>query len=168
MGNKQQARNEQANMQPEPGVSRFCYRIGSSLILLESDILAEVLTAQSIFPIPFAPEWCAGLTSLRGDLYPVIDMHKVVQGRPATDSCQLLFIQHPRFPPVVFTCDGYPRQLRLPMTALTEHLAENLPGWIPHILLHDNQSLLAADHGRLLRQIQRSANRQDATTHFSA
>lgn len=158
MGSKQQVRNEQETMPSAAGVGRFCYRIGSNLILLEPEILAEVLMLQTVYPAPFAPEWCAGLISLRGDLYPVIDMHKVVQGRPMPKNSQLLLIQHPRFPPVVFTCDGYPRQLRLPVEDITEHPAENLPGWIPHILHHDGQTLLAADHGRLLRRIQRSAS----------
>lgn len=158
MGSKQQARNEQEVIPPAAGVSHFCYRIGSNLILLESDILAEVLMAHTVYSVPFAPEWCAGLISLRGELYPVVDMHKVVQGKGMPETCQLLLIQHPRFPPVIFSCDGYPRQLKLPVENISKYPAENLPGWIPHVLHHDGQTLLAADHGRLLRRIQRSAN----------
>lgn len=143
---------------PTPVASRFCYRIGSHLILLEPEMKAEVLTAQPLYPVPFAPSWCAGLISLRGDLFPVVDMHKVVQGSSSTTQQQLLLVQHFRFPPVVLTCDGYPRQIRLPDEDMTEYPAENLPGWIPHTLQHNGQTLLVADHGRLLRQIQRTTN----------
>jgi chemotaxis signal transduction protein len=143
----------------ESMVSRFCYRIGSHSILLEPVIRAEVLTAHSIYPVPFAPPWCAGLISLRGDLHPVINMHWVVERRSSATQNQLLLIQHPRFPPVVLTCDGYPRQLKLSADDLVEHQGDNLPGWIPHVLHHQGQTLLAADHDRLLRQIQRTQGR---------
>lgn len=146
----------------EAMVNRFCYRIGSHSILLEPDVRAEVLTTQTIYPVPFAPLWCAGLVSLRGDLHPVINMHWVVARRPAASQPQLLLIQHPRFPPVALTCDGYPFQLKLSGNDLDKHEADNLPGWIPHVLHHQGQTLLAADHDRLLRQIQRiSANQAD-------
>lgn len=157
MGNMQFARDEQATNQPVELHSRFCYRIGSNLILLEPTVLAEVLTAQTVYPVPFAPAWCAGLISLRGDLYPVVDMHKVVLGKPMPEAHQLLFLQHPRFSPVILSCDGYPRQLKLPEEDLTEYPADNLPGWIPHVLRHNGQILLAAEHGRLLRQIQNTS-----------
>lgn len=157
MGIQQQARDEQVAVAPVSTTNRFCYRIGSHAILLEPDMRAEVLTSPTIYPVPFAPGWCAGLISLRGDLYPVIDMHWVVERRSSATQPQLLLIQHPRFSPVVLTCDGYPHQLKLSTEDLTEHKGENLPGWIPHVLHHDGRALLAADHGRLLRQIQRNS-----------
>lgn len=134
--------------------SRFCYRIGPNLILMETGVLAEILTDTAVYPVPFAPAWCAGLVSLRGDLYPVVDMHKVVLGNPKPGISQLLLFQHPHFPPVVLTCDGYPNHLKLSAEDLTEHEDAALPGWIPHTLRHRGQTLLKADHGRLLRQIQ--------------
>ncbi len=136
---------------------QFCYRIGTHTILLEPEMRAEVLTAPTLYPVPFAPGWCCGLISLRGDLYPVIDMHWVVQRQSSTTTPQLLLIQHPRFSPVVLTCDGYPRQLKLTPEDLTAHQGDNLPSWIPHVLHHAGNTLLAADHGRLLRHIQRTS-----------
>ncbi|QLQ32990.1 MAG: chemotaxis protein CheW [Candidatus Thiothrix singaporensis] len=164
MGSLQQTSAMQATPAPAPTVSRFCYRIGANLILMEPEILAEILTAATVYPVPFTPDWCAGLISLRGELYPVIDMHRVVLGQPMPDNCQLLFFQHPQFPPVVLSCDGYPRHLKLSREDLTEHNNETLPGWIPHILYHDSQTLLAADHGRLLRHIQRNMTRNPDPT----
>jgi hypothetical protein len=139
--------------------SRFCYRIGTLSILLEPNLKAEVLAAHSVYPLPFAPDWCGGLVSLRGDLFPVMDMHKIVLGKLAPPQIQLLLIQPPQFPPVILTCDGLPYQLKLSDDELIEREGENLPSWIPHTLLHNGQTLLAADHGRLLRQIQRSAGK---------
>jgi chemotaxis signal transduction protein len=139
--------------------SRFCYHIGTHSILLETEIRAEVLGGHTLYPVPFAPPWCAGLISLRGELYPIIDMHHVLQGQSFSTTPQLLLIQHPRFSPIALTCDGYPRQLKLSSQDLHAQPGENLPGWIPHILQHEGVSLLAADHGRLLRHLQRTQGR---------
>ena len=93
---------------------------------------------------------------MRGDLFPVVDMHQVIQGQSATQKTQLLFMEHPQFPPVVITCDGIPRLLRL----ADDHSIQqdnSLPSWIPHGIPHEGQTLLAADHGRLLRYIYRTS-----------
>jgi chemotaxis signal transduction protein len=136
--------------------SRFCYHIGAHTVLLETEIRAEVLGGQTLYPMPFAPAWCAGLISLRGELYPIIDMHQVLQGQSFRKTPQLLLIQHPRFTPIALTCDGYPRQLKLSQDDLEAQADDNLPSWIPHVLTHAGSRLLAADHGRLLRHLQRT------------
>lgn len=136
--------------------NRFCYRVDAHTLLLESAIRAEVLTDQTHYPMPFAPAWCAGLISLRGDLVPIINMHQVVQGQSYQGKPQLLLIQHPQFPPIALTCDGYPRSLKLTAADLTPQAEDNLPSWIPHTLHHHGMRLLAADHGKLLRHIQRT------------
>lgn len=159
MGDEQQARGATISETSAPLISRFCYRIGAHTLLLEATLTAEVLTTQTIHALPFAPDWCAGLVSLRGDLFPVMDMHKVVLGKSAPHQTQLLLIQHPQFSPIILTCDGFPRQLKLSDADLTEYTPENLPSWIPHTLQHNGQTLLAADHGRLLRQIRQTTNR---------
>lgn len=146
---------------PDPATSRFCYRIGQHSVLLESGILAEVLSNPAIYPIPFAPEWCAGFVSLRGDLFPVINMHKVLTGKQAINSTRLLLIHHPSFTPVALTCDGYPFQLKLSAENQADQQLESLPGWIPHAIMHEGRRLLAADHGRLFRQIQHLSGTQN-------
>lgn len=160
MGTQKYARSEEVSASSTSfASSRFCYRIGTYSILLEPNLKAEVLTAHTVYPLPFSPAWCGGLVSLRGDLFPVMDMHKIVHGKAAPAQTQLLLIQHPQFPPVILTCDGLPYQLKLSAEDLTEQEGENLPSWIPHTLLHNGQTLLAADHGRLLRQIQRTSGK---------
>ena len=160
MGTTQLTSDVSGLVPAESGVSRFCYRIGTHFLLLENTVKAEVLTGQQVYPLPFAPEWCAGLTSVRGDLFPVIDMHQVIQGQAATQKTQLLFMEHPQFPPVVITCDGIPRLLKLAESGLLQQVDSNLPSWIPHSIQHEGQTLLAADHGRLLRYIHRASRQQ--------
>lgn len=138
----------------ENTLSRFCYRIGVHNVLLESDAQGEIVTAQTVYPIPFAPAWCRGLISLRGNLYPVIDMHWVLERRTSPAQVQLLLVQPRRFPSAVLTCDGYPNPLKLPADLPAENHT-NLPSWITHTLQYAGQTLLVADHGTLFRQVQR-------------
>lgn len=162
MGATQQLRDERTNSPPSPEAAenRFCYRIGSCLILMEAEILAEILTSHSIYPLPFAPDWCLGLTSLRGDIYPIVDMHRVLLGQSSDGRSQLLLVKHPDFSPVILTCDGYPQQLKLPTDLPPEQTDAKLPGWISHAQHHEGQLLLAANHGRLLRYLQPMSNKR--------
>ncbi len=140
-------------------VSRFYYRVGPHLILLEATLKAEVLMAQPIYALPFAPTWCAGLTSLRGEILPVVDMHQIVLGRPTAAHSQLLLIHPPDTLPVVITCDGYPRQIKLDVATLDAPPTDNLPLWIRTTTTYANETLLVAEHSKLLQYIRRSALR---------
>lgn len=98
----QQAKNDSFSGEAavlNSAASRFTYQIGPHSILIETGVPAEVLTSRKIYAIPFAPHWCAGLTSLRGDLLPVVDMHRIVLGRSFGDDPHLLLLSFPQFPP---------------------------------------------------------------------
>lgn len=147
-------------MPTEPLASRFCYRIGSYWLLMESELVAEIISSPAVYPVPFTADWCLGLVSLRGELYPVVDMHRILLGQSSNKDYRLLLIRHPQFPPIVLACDGYPQQLKIPITELQQQLTKKLPSWIPHSLNYEGQVLLVADHARLLRHIQNSTHQQ--------
>ncbi|MGB0847185.1 MAG: chemotaxis protein CheW [Thiolinea sp.] len=131
----------------------FCYKTGDYHIVLEEGIRSELLTFDSIYPVPFSPDWCIGLASARGDLFPVLDMHRVLlnQSRPGQQS--LLWLKHPAFSPIVVSCDGLPRQIELPAEDEESERMPGLPGWIRQTWVQDNELLLGADHARLFRTL---------------
>lgn len=135
------------------GKTAFCYRVGDYRILLEAGIRSEVLALDVVYPVPYSPEWCAGLTSVRGDLSPVVDMHVVLfrQRRPAKQ--YLLWLQHEAFTPVVVSCDELPRQVTLPDDDAQGGRVPGLPGWVQSVWAQDKGLLLAADHVRLFKII---------------
>jgi chemotaxis signal transduction protein len=137
--------------------NRFYYKVGLHNILLELELKTEVLMAQTIYPLPFAPDWCKGLANVRSELVPVIDMHKIILGRPASIQTNLLLIQHPKFPPAVITCDGYPKQVKLTKDDLNLVLENQLPAWLSQRLQYPTERILVADHGKLLRYIRRNS-----------
>lgn len=137
--------------------NRFYYKVGMHNILLELELKIEVLMTQPIYPLPFAPDWCKGLTNVRSELVPVIDMHKIILGRPASIQTNLLLVHHPKFPPAVLSCDGYPKQVKLTKHDL-DLIAENqLPAWLAYRLQYPAERILVADHGKLLRYIRRNS-----------
>ena len=139
-----------------PTVNRFYYKVGLHNILLELELKIEVLMAQTIYPLPSVPDWCKGLANVRCELVPVIDMHKIVLGRPASIQSNLLLIQHPKFPPTVLTCDGYPKQVKLTQDDANLVAENQSPAWLSQRLQYPTERILVADHGKLLRYIRRN------------
>lgn len=137
----------------------FYYRVGDFRLLLETDVRAELLTQDSVYPVPFAPSWCSGLMGLRGELYPVVDMHRVLLNQPCPDKHRLLWIQHPAMEPVIITCDGLPAQVKLPETPNddSDSRPAGLPGWVGKAITVEKALYLAADHVRLLKNLNRLA-----------
>ncbi len=131
----------------------FCYKTGEYHIVLETGIRSELLTSDSIYPVPFAPDWCIGLISARGELHPVLDMHKVLLNDERPDKTTLLWLQHPEFAPIVVSCEGLPRQIELPATEDRGERLPGLPGWINQAWMQDDELLLGADHARLFRTL---------------
>ncbi len=134
----------------------FSYKVGDYRILLETGMHSEVLTLDTVYPVPYAPDWCAGLSNVRGDLCPVIDMHKVFFNKQSPKKQYLLWLQHEVFAPVVVSCDELPKQINVPETQEQIGRLPGMPGWIQTVWNHDNTLLLAADHGRLLRLLSKT------------
>lgn len=138
------------------GQTAFSYKVGDYRILLEAGMRSEVLTLDTVYPVPYAPDWCAGLANVRGDLCPVIDMHGVLFKQQRPKKQYLLWLQHEAFAPVVVSCDELPKQVNVPETSEQSGRIPGIPGWVQTIWSHDKVLLLAADHGRLLRLLSKT------------
>lgn len=131
----------------------FCYRTGDYQLVLEPVIRSEILSRDKVYPVPFAPLWCAGLVSVRGELFPVIDMHRVLLNTRRPDKQYLLWLHHEQHAPVVISCDGLPKQIELPDEDEDSQRLPGLPGWIRNTWVYRNELLLGADHLRLFKML---------------
>lgn len=131
----------------------FCYKTGDYYIVLEAGISSELLTLDTIHPVPFSPEWCAGLASVRGELFPVLDMHRVLLNHKRPEQPYLLCLRHEAFKPIIVGCDSLPVQVEVNNDDDKSEHIPGLPGWIRHVWSRDDQVYLAADHGRLFRTL---------------
>ena len=133
----------------------FSYQVADYWLLLEPVIRAEIISAERIHPVPFAPVWCKGLVSLRGELFPVIDMHQILLNKPASNKQYLLWLQYEQFAPVVISSDALPKQIHLPAEESAGEKIPGMPGWIKRNWLIDDALYLGADHLRLFKNLSR-------------
>ena len=125
---------------PPPGMSagivaierqrtRYGFRIGDIGLLVGSDVTSEVLVRASLYPLPKAPIWMAGLVNLRGNLAPVFDM------KPLLELDKRGEIQDQRHVLLLGAGDAVLGILidGLPRTAMTRHPLSRLPP-LPSIL----------------------------------
>lgn len=136
----------------------FCYKTGDYHIVLEEGMRSELLTLDKIYPVPFSPDWCAGLAAVRGELFPVLDMHKVLFNQERPEQPYLLCLRHEAFEPIIVGCDSLPTQAEIQSAETNEHIP-GLPGWIRRTWSTDDKVYLRADHRRLFRTLLGSQKR---------
>lgn len=131
----------------------FCYKTGDYHIVLEAGIRSEILALDQIYPVPFAPDWCVGLAGVRGELFPVLDMHKVLLNQNRPEQPYLLWLKHEQFEPIIVGSDSLPVQVEIKQSDSDGGRIPGLPGWIRSTRSTDRSVYLEADHGRLFRTL---------------
>ncbi len=133
--------------------STFCYKTGDYYIMLEAVIRSEILTLDRIYPVPFAPDWCVGLAGVRGELFPVLNMHKILLNQNRPEQPYLLWLKHEQFDPVIIGSDSLPVQMEAGHSDNDCGRIPGLPGWIRSTRSTDHGVYLEADHRRLFRTL---------------
>lgn len=134
----------------------FFYRIDQLRVLIEDDIKMEVLSESKIYPIPNAPAWYLGTSSVRGTILPVINIHYLLgMDIPATRQRQwLLKLEHPLFSSIIIAIDSLPSQISL--NTLSSFSANNntyYPHWIESSALKNKNVFLFSDHYTLFEAL---------------
>lgn len=70
---------------------------GPERLAVPAAAVAEVLPAVVLHPLPGGPGWVAGVFRRRGAVVPVVDLHKLVTGRPCPDTlhARIVLVDHP-------------------------------------------------------------------------
>lgn len=131
----------------------FYYRVGDFAILLEKSLTTEVFLNLSVTPIPFLPNWCKGLSNLRSDLLPIVDLHQLLMKKSVSQH-HFLYLKHPKFPPIILSCDGYPQPIELDLNDQPAKKSLNLPKWLTQHNDSLGKGLFIADHEVLLKELQ--------------
>ncbi|MGV6809138.1 MAG: chemotaxis protein CheW [bacterium] len=136
----------------------FYYRVGDFAILLEKSLTTEVFLNLSVTTIPFLPNWCKGLTNLRSDLLPIVDLHQLLMKKSVSQH-HFLHLKHPDFPAIILSCDGYPQSIELNPQDRSTKKTLNTPQWLAQHKYHQHKQLsgnglFIADHGFLLKILQ--------------
>lgn len=65
-------------------------QVGDAHLALPIDSVGEVLPVPDVTPVPMAPSWVAGVTSVRGGVVPVIDVGLRLLDAPASREGRLV------------------------------------------------------------------------------
>lgn len=137
--------------------SRFFYSVGLFNFLLEGNIKVENLYEFTINTVPYAPEWCAGVTSIRGNIMPVVNMHTFLKTGKQSDSRnkKLMMLEHKHHSPIVFEID------KLPELISTDHYMDapvptKSPVWVKRALKNEQNVIYEINHAELLQQLKKS------------
>lgn len=88
-------RPRQATQSPDAGAQRQGFRVGSLRLMIRYEDGSELAEMPSVFPLPNAPRWFAGITNLHGALVPVFDPAPLLSvKRVAQQQTMLLVLGH--------------------------------------------------------------------------
>ena len=132
----------------------FCYDVNEKCIVIESGIQIEVLEKSTVYPIPNAPKWYSGVTSLRGDILTVVNMHFLLNAKQSIKPKRLIKLKHPDFQALVIAIDNLPYQSNVNKLVNNKKNNNNYPAWISSFSKHDQNTFLFADHATLFRAMQ--------------
>ncbi len=136
----------------------FYYEINDTRIFIESGIKMEVLEQSIIYPVPNAPKWYSGVTSLRGDILIIVNLHFLLNAKLNSKTKRLLKLEHPDFPPLALAVDSPPHQYDVNTLIDSKKTNnKNYPEWITSFSTHNNYTYLFADHAALFNAMQSSS-----------
>lgn len=134
--------------------NRFFYTIGLFNFLLEESIKVENLYNSTVNSVPYAPEWCSGITSIRGNIIPVVNMHiflKTGKNIPSKKK-KLMMIEHNNHSPIVFEIDRLPEVISTDNYTYTQ-LPNKSPIWLKKALRNEENIIYEINHSELLKQL---------------
>ncbi|WP_142847610.1 chemotaxis protein CheW [Telmatospirillum sp. J64-1] len=90
-------------IKPVLGEAALAFRLREDSYALALSALVEVAPLTSVTPIPAAPEMLLGVANQRGDIRPVLDLHRMLglPPPPADTPAHLLFLRRPQGPVAV-------------------------------------------------------------------
>lgn len=140
-------------------INRYYYSVGSYSLLLEQNLKVENLTQIKTSQVPYLPEWHKGITSIRGIVMPVIDLHSFIQSQFKTkektntnNKDYFLMIEHKNHNPVIIQIDKLPELVDIEKYKKTK-MNKKLPSWVEHHLKQDNKTIMQVSHNELLKQL---------------
>jgi purine-binding chemotaxis protein CheW len=74
----------------------LCVRVADRFFAVDIFCIREILRARAVTQIPHAPPELAGVVNLRGELMPVLDLHRVLLARdrpPLQEEARLLVVR---------------------------------------------------------------------------
>ncbi len=96
----------------DAGISRHAVLVGNIGLLLPGDEISEVVERARVCRLPNTSTWFSGITSVRGSMIPVFDLHELFDMTFEPKQRRLIVVgEHEKA--VAFWVDGFPRIVTL-------------------------------------------------------
>ncbi|HHL18410.1 MAG TPA: hypothetical protein ENJ33_01595 [Thiothrix sp.] len=137
--------------------TRFFYTVGLFNFLLEESIKVENLYEFTINDVPYAPEWCSGVTSIRGNIMPIVNMHVFLKTGKHTGlkNKKLMMLEHQDHSPIIFEIDKLPEIIFINNYS-DAPAPKKSPVWLKKTLKNEKNIIYEINHSELLRQLKNS------------
>lgn len=129
-------------------------------LLLQAGLRMEVVEAGTPHFVPHAPAWCDGLLNLRGELLPIIALHRLLSDSPDSmekHTAYLLVIRPADSAAVAITLQRLPEKIRFTeasRTPLPSGIPAGISVAIPAAYDYQGRVFLEFDHIALLDSLQ--------------
>jgi purine-binding chemotaxis protein CheW len=138
----------------DPSMLQFVgFRLGGKDYAFPIDQTREIVELQSITPTPEVPDHVVGVTNLRGQIIPIIDLQRVLKpGAPATKSRQAVVVE---VGSQLTGClvDSVTRVVRLPPSAIQtadDILDQDHSRCVDGFAKHEGTILIVLDASRVI------------------
>ena len=138
--------------------NRFYYSVGDLNFLVEKDLKVENLSQMTINKVPLAPEWCSGITSVRGVIIPVVNMHLLLKNELKTIKNKqskkpyLLMVEHKNHAPIILQIDKLPEIINIKDYTYSRS-ENNSPNWQGKTWKNSTNKLFEINHDILFSTI---------------
>ncbi len=140
----------------EPREARYVIACGGYWALLPCDAGLEIVAARQHFPVPHAPAWCLGLTSVRGELLPIVSLRQLL-GEDCDEAPRWLLVVRPSaWPTLAIGLAQLPEKILLDEDIQPEERPGELPFFVTGVMAQAERRLVELDLDRLLEALQRT------------
>ncbi len=77
------------NAEQELDNRRYCLQIAGMNLIIDKETHCELLEESNIFSLPLSENWLVGMTNVRGDIVPVIDIEQILNKEEEKNSSNL-------------------------------------------------------------------------------
>ena len=146
-------------------INRFFYSVGEHDFLFEQDLKVENLPLTKLNKVPHVPDWCVGITSVRGIIMPVVDMHMIIESEfkktknknNKQHKSYFIMIEHKQHVPIILQIDKLPETVNIKDFTYAKPL-KSLPSWIERTWKNSKNKLLEVNHNELFKIIKLATN----------
>lgn len=140
------------------------FRVGDFGFLLPVSLHCEVAGQLPVHPIPKVEPWFSGLLNMRGNIVPVVDLHRLMSDTANPPKKRYLFAMDRGEKTMAVWIDGYPQMLEGTFQGLTSlpPLPERLQRFVTNAYTQNGQIWLKVHFEQLFNTLGRQSTAKEA------